>query len=370
MYGDPLTAPQIYGDRLAAPHGRKLSLRYDSKRLIHLYYHFGGSNSSTIVSAISQLSRLEELDQKSTWNFEKINTFCWTGEGGSTGRSGPDLLECQSGVNHILMALKYGLFELWPTTGLNGKLRATVLDLVTLSLIRYQLSNCGTSPQPHAPPTLDRLLHSLAVCLAEGTSANSLMVIRGPDVPVSVWENLVWQCLVTVKLRTSVAPVWLLFLLHGANRNFTLELSQSCNFSRRDKCTKLVLMTGYWGPAKRQVHSSIFIDEDEDSDGILELAKSQNYSVSLKEITYFWFASYADSFRRIYELYENTSDITIEGLQDLRRELGLDPQCWQSRIWDETQSLLRFEWEGTSCILKRSNDERHYEWEGDGAFLR
>lgn len=359
----------MYGDRPTAPRGEKLSLKYDSRRLILLYYHFEGSNSSTIVSAISQLSRLEEFDQKSTWKFEKINTFCWLGEGGCTGRSGPDPLKCQPGINHILMALKYGLFELWPTTGLNGKLRATVLDLVTLSLIRYQLSVCPTLRQPYAPPNLDRLLHSLAVCLAEGTSANSLMVIRGPDVPVSVWENLLWQCLVTVKLRTCVAPVWLLFLLHGANRDFTLELSQSCNFSRRDKCTKLVLMTGHWGPAKRQVHSSIFIDEDEDGGGILELAKSHNYSVSLKEITYFWFASYADSFRRIYELYENTSGITIEGLQDLRRELGLDPQCWQSRIWDETQSLLRSEWEGTSRILQRSKDGKHYEWEGDGAFL-
>lgn len=181
--------------------------------------------------------------------------------------------------------------------------------------------------------------------------------LGAPLVPTSVWQNLVWHSIVTINPQGSIAPVWLLFLLYGADRSFRLTLEPSCNFSTRDKCTKLMLVTGHWGPEKYQVHSPILIDEIEDSGGFLELAKSQNWSVPLKELTYFWFTPYADSFRRIYELYEDKADIPLESLNDLRRELGFDPECWQTQMWGDPQPLLQCHWQGHSWVLRCDDDQ-------------
>lgn len=299
-----------------------------------------------------------ESDSDTIWAFETRYIFKWYSNGIAVWntRIGSDTVRCQSKTCHILVAMEFGIHELWPTTTLDDNLRAAIFHRVTTSLTMYCLSAfLPTIHDTPTPPPFDRLLRSLAMCLADGASANSVMLTDEKFVSISVWENLVWHSLVTATPQASVVPVWLLFLLHGANIDFTLNLTQSCNFSTRDKSAKLILMKGHWGSDKRQVHSPILIDEDEDSGGIVELARSQDWSVSLKELTYFWFAPYADKFRRIYELLENTSDISVEGLQDLRRELGLDPQCWQSRMWGDPQSLLKNQWEGYSEILLSSD---------------
>lgn len=186
------------------------------------------------------------------------------------------------------------------------------------------------------------------------------MLIRETFVSVSRWQNLVWHNIVTTTdLPASVAPVWLLYLLHGADRSFTLSFEQSCNFSTTDKCAKLIIVTGHWGQDQHQVHSAIYIREDEDHGGIMELAKSQDGSVSLKEIACFWFPAYADKFGSIYDLYESNDDMPTESLKGLRRDLGLDPEFWQSHTWDDPRPLLRCRWEGDSRILHRPGED---EW--------
>lgn len=330
----------------------------DLERLILLYYYFSGPSISTLLSTISQVWRLVGAESDSVWEFHTGCVYQWDWSGPSLWKAylGSNPVRCQPESCRVLVAMRLGIYELWPASTLDDNLRSTILHLVTLSITTYWLSRGVAVPDTPTPPPFDRLLRCLAICLADGISANSSILIDEDRVPVSIWENLVWNSVVTVTPQTSIAPVWLLFLLHGADRNFTLTLSQSCNFSMRDKFAKLVLLTGHWGPDKRQIHSSIFIDED-DGGGIVELARSHDWSISLRNLTNFWFAPYADSFRRIYELYQNTSGISTEGLQDLRRELGLDPQCWQSREWGDPQPLLQYQWEDETWILKRSDDD-------------
>ena len=147
--------------------------------------------------------------------------------------------------------------------------------------------------------------------------------------------DMLWKSVVA-NPRASPALVWLLFLLHGADRSFTLSFEKFCNFSSIDKCSKLVLVTGYWGPDKHQVHSPIYCREGQG--GILELSKSQTWSLSLKAFTYLWFTPHADKFRKIYEVYENGADVSVENLKNLRRELGFDPEFWQTQVCDYVRS--------------------------------
>lgn len=276
---------------------------------------------------------------------------------------GPNAVRCHPAACFVLVTLEYGIFEFWKTEDLDSSLRAAALHVITSSLETHCLGKGGGPFWPPTPPPFDRLLRSLAICLSDGAEADSLMLIDETFVSVSRWQNLVWHSIVTTTdSSASVAPVWLLYLLHGADRSFTLSFERSCNFSSIDRCSNFIILTGHWGQDKHQVHSPISIREEDDDDGILELAKRQNWSVSLKEIACFWFPAYADRFRGIYDLYENNVDIPMESLKDMGRDLGLDPEFWQSRTWDDPGPLLRCKWEGDSRILRRpGEDEWSYE---------
>lgn len=268
----------------------------------------------------------------------------------------------------VLTMLEFGMYEFWPTYPVDNSLRQNILHIVTISLTRGwpSLNNVSTKFP------FDRLLRTLATCLADGASANSPMPGRERFFPVSIWQNLVWDSIMATAVfpRTFVAPVWLLFLLHGADRDFTLKFEQTSNFSARDKQGKLVLLTGQWGANKSQVHSPMQIhrgegepaSEDPDDGKILGLAQGQNWSVSLKELIYFWFPTYAERFRRIYDLYESNVDIPMERVSNLRRELGFDPECWQTQTWNNSQHLLEHNLEGTSWILEQPGYKSDEEW--------
>lgn len=292
----------------------------------------------------------------------------WWRSGGATGwwlYPGPDAVRCHPAACFVLVTLEYGLFEFWKTEDLDNNLRAAALHLITSSLENHCFGKGGGPFWPPTPPPFDRLLRSLAICLSDGAEANSLMFIHKTFVSVSRWQNLVWHNIVTTRdSSASIAPVWLLYLLHGADRSFTLSFERSCNFSSTDKCSKLVIVTGHWGSDKHQVHSPISIREDGDDGAILELARCHNWSVSLKEIACFWFPDYADRFRSIYDLYEINPDHPMAKLKDLRQDLGLDPACWQNRTWNDPQPLFRCRWEGASRILHRPGED---EW-GDEDF--
>jgi hypothetical protein len=307
-----------------------------------------------------ELRQLVKADSKPTWVFDAWQVTEWFHEGAYawSNFTESNAFRCRPEDCCILVALEHGLYELWSENALDENLRMVMLPIIMYTLMTYCLGGRWRAPNP---PPFDRLLRSLAICFADGLSVNSPLRPVGAHVPTSFWQNQVWHSIVTTKPQVSIAPVWLLFLLYGADRSFTLTLEPSCNFSTKDKCTKLIMVTSYWGPEKCQIHSPILIDEVEDSRGIMELAKSQNWSLSLKDITYLWFASYADSFRRIFELYENTADIPSESLRDLRRELGFDPECWQTQMLGDPQPFLQCRWQGTSWVLLCGDDQNYLE---------
>ncbi|KAG8167626.1 hypothetical protein KVR01_003315 [Diaporthe batatas] len=341
------------------PHGRedtksealygRLWVAAELERLISLHYHIHDSNKSTLISTISQVRLLIQSESESTWASEFMYISLWRSDG--TKHFTHFIIPCQLEDCIVLVALKLGLHELWPTTDLEGKIRDAVLCLVAMSLEGFWMRDRALQ---FVPPSFDRLLHSLAICLGGGTSTNSIMRLPSGRLRPSVWQNMVWHCIVTPCNQASVAPVWLLFILHGADTRFTLNFKQTCNFSARDKNAKTMEMTGLWGPDgyQTQIHTPILIDEDED--GILGLARNRNWSVSLEELAYFWFVPHVDSFRKVFELYGN-SHISEGAQKDLGRELGFDLECWQSQTWGDPRPLLRYPWEGETEALRDSD---------------
>lgn len=353
----------------------ELWLEDDLERLITLYYHNQDPDTSKLLSTISQLRQLVEADAKSIWACGIHYPQVWLWEDSH----GPEQLyaECRVELSVetcvILTALRFGLYEVWPTYTLADNFRSINLQFVTEALKGPW--SVMTIHSPPFGPHFNRLLQTLATCLADGTSANSAMLVGERLGNVSVWQNLVWDTIMKFGTRrpASFAPAWLLFILFGADRDFTISFEKSCNFSSKDRRGRLVILTGKWGVSKSQVHSPTYLNGDEygdngeggcggqdsDSSKILDLARRHDWSVPLKELTYFFFPSYADSFRRIYDLYESNVDITLERLLALRRELGLDPECWQTQEWSNVLPRLQFNWEGVSHLLKDSEYESY-----------
>lgn len=320
----------------------------DVRRLTALYYHLKEPNTSSIFSTLEHLMQIANVEATPTSRLLMRYIFSW-GHGGFCGGKlyeGPDQVDCPSATIVVLEAVGYGLHELWPAEVLDESLREIALHLIEESLASYS-SVCRDYFLDPKPP-FDRLLRSAAKCLADGTSPNSLVRVDANHVPVTVWQNLAWGSIISSNPRASFAPVWLLFLLHGANQDFTLTFERSCNFDEVDKTGKLVTVEGRWGSEKRQVHEPIFVREDHHR--IFGLAKCQDWSVSLRDITYFWFPKHVEQFRRVYDLHENGNGSFLENLEDVRRDLGLDPQLWRNREWEIPQSLFQ-DWEGSSEIV-------------------
>lgn len=369
------TGPDVRNQSMSEELYGRIWLVHDLERLITLYYRTHDPDTSKPLSIIYQLRQLVKADAKSYWTY----TIYYPFEGMWDVKYGPGkgyrqyLIELQVEECVILTALRFGLHEVWPTYNLDNNLRNTTLQVVTEALHgSWSVMSTHTFPPG---PQYNRLLQTLATCLANGTSANALMLVHTSFGNVSVWQSLVWDTIVTSGEIGSTshmqAPTWLLFILYGADRDFTVTFEQSCNFSCRDRRGKLILLTGKWGVDKSQIHSPVHLNvggDGDDGEGgcdgqdsnlgkMLDLAKRHGWAVPLKELACFWFPDYADHFRRIYDLYESNLDITLERLSELRRELGFDPECWQTQEWSDVQSPLQHKWEGRSRLLGDSEYE-------------
>lgn len=363
------TGPDVRNQSMSEDLYGDIWLVNDLQRLFTLYYHTRDPDISKLLSAIYQLRQLVQADAKSHWKIFILypHEWTWWGVKYSTRQRYTDcLVELQVEECIILTALRSGLYEFWPTYALDNNLRSITLQAVTEAL-RPAGSIMSMLPISYGPHR-NRLLQTLATCLANGTSANALMRVDTRFVNVSVWQSLVWDTIATFGQigSASQAPMWLLFILYGADRDFTVTFEQSCNFSCGDRRGKLFLLTGKWGVDKSQVHSPVYLNgggdgddgegecdgQDSDLCKILDLAKRHGWSVPLKELACFFFPRYAGSFRRIYDLYESNLDITLERLSELRREFGLDPEHWQTQEGSDIQSRLQYQWEGGSQLLR------------------
>lgn len=317
----------------------------DVRRLFTIFHHFQSPDSSNIRWALQQLWQMARMEATSPAKLTTSYICKWVK--GRWGTASPTITTYRYPENEIcLLAVEYGLYEFWPP----GRRHNDLLELILYRVVEetsfgwYSKHNCvwqGATP-------FDRMVRTLATCLAYGVPTNAYICVKESHVSVTVWQNLVWHCIVTSTFRASPVPVWLLLLLHGAEQNFTLKFEQTCNFSQIDKSGKLISVTGLWGTQNKQVHSPIYIHEDQC--GIVELAKVQDWSVSLLDIIGFWLPRHVERFRRIHHLVGEGKSLPEEQLQNLKLEFGFDLASWRDQVWDIPEALFQ-SWEGHSELL-------------------
>lgn len=316
----------------------------DVRRLLTVFHYFQNPDSSTILWALQQLWQLARTEATSPANLS-TSPYISKWSRGKWDTLGPNTTVYRYPENEIfLLAAERGLYEFSPPgKGHNDLLELTLYRVVDRILFGwYSKHNCvwqGETP-------FDRIVRSLAICLAYGVPANTLIWVKESHVSVSIWQNLVWHCIVTSTFRASLVPVWLLFLLHGAEQNFTLKFEQTCNLSQIDKSGKLISVTGLWGTQKEQFHSPIYIHEDQC--GIVELAKVQDWSVSLLDIIGFWLPRHIAQFQRIHDLV-GEGKVFPKDPQQLQN-LKIEFASWHDQAWDIPEALFQ-SWEGRSELL-------------------
>lgn len=317
----------------------------DLRRIFTIFYYFQSLDSSTIRWALQQLWQMARTETTSPAKVPTTYICKWIS--GRAESISPFIVTYRYPEREIcLLAAQHGLYEFSPPLKRYDELKELMLDRTVdaISLgwyIKHYLVWQGRAP-------FDRLVRTLATCLAYGVPTNTLMYVKESHVSVTIWQNLVWHCIVTSTFRASPVPVWLLFLLHGAERNFTLKFEQTCNFSEIDKSGKLISVTGLWGAQNEQVHSPIHIHEDQH--GIVELAKVQGWSVSLVDIIGLWLPRHVEKFLRIHHLVGEGNILPEEQLQDLKLEFGFDLASWHDQVWDIPEALFQ-SWEGHSELL-------------------
>lgn len=333
-------------------------LKPDICRLTTLFFLSKDSDISTLLWVLDQLKRLANAESHPKSKYFYYCIYRW--KNGRAAGWGSCNITCQSSDHITMTALSQGLYECWPAGEIDEVVCDVILHEIQTSLMSYHISR-GSGFDDEVP-SFDRLLRSLTCCLASGTSANAPIHHSNIIQPkVNVWHNLIWHSIWTSKFTAPHGPVWLLFLLHGADTNFWLTFERSPDDgATEENGSKLLSVIGQFGAGKHQPYLPLMIHENHG--GIVDIAKAQDWSVSLKDIVSFWFPAQAHVFRRLIDLNETAiGKHSPEDLKGLRREYGFDLESWQPQEWGISEPLFK-SWTGISQIL---DWERQYNEDSD-----
>lgn len=273
-----------------------------------------------------------------------------------------------------------GINELWPADdgiGTASFSPDTMLHLVTSSIqyfhwFPYLLFHDGRSGTD-SKVIVDRLVQTLTLTLAKGASPNSKphgLPYRShsrhqtPD--ITVWQFLVWNSIVAGAESTMpIRALWLLFLIHDADTNIQLtfmrqeDYPKDCADSDSDSDLQgfadegpQLIMSGKFGIERRELFTPVVVAENHG--GIVDLAKSQGGTMSLRDIVSLWFPDHAEDFRNVIDLNERRiGKPSAEELRCLRQKHGFDLDNWQAREWEIPRPLIK-NWSSGSSIKKSS----------------
>lgn len=268
-------------------------------------------------------------------------------------------MDCVASERCRWLAFGLGIHELGLPDGGVGA-ASNFMDMM-LQMVQSTLLNVEPATR-FGNLAFSRLLRSLTLVLANGASPNARLLVQERYVDPTRWDFLVWHSIMTSP-GVPIQALWLLFLLHGADVNFhltfrkpTLEICEdsedvqdvgnkedgeagSCahwapNASERPH----MLMSGQFGRERVEPFSPVAVAEDHG--GIVELARSQNWTVSLLDIVSFWFPEDAKTFRKLIELNESHGD-ERDDMRKLRRDYGFDLDNWQAGEWEIPRPLLQ-----------------------------
>lgn len=335
---------------------------FDSDRLMELYYSCSDADPYSVISTCNRLTMLakHEVHPGSYHSLDYVsNLACAWSNGGqevtTVGRLKIVSLVCHVSTIPSLQGFLKGFYELWPAecTGddvqgsSNPFSRSNMLHIASILEPMDGQRSILRSNQTVRNRKVDRTLRTLAYALGMGASPNTPIYDRQGN--ISLWQLTIWRSIVASGSYISPVPVWLLFLLHGADPFFSLTFDISSDDETGGADDRRFRVTGRFGYEEHVLCSPVYICEDHG--GIAELARRQNWTVSLRDIVSVWFPAHAEAFHRLIGLNEERiGEPSPEELKDLRREFGFELDSWQPVDWELPKPLLQ-SWTGESRVL-------------------
>lgn len=358
-----------YGDLEFASEG----IEFEVMRITSIYYTIKDPDISTLLSTFNQLSKLVDLDTEIyptptprtlRLSFPQI----WSQGYLSFG----DIIEFTGGLPSEIcrwIGFSLGINELWP---MDDDVGATpfsknnvMLQLVANTLMRLYWET--GEAEKLGSPTFNKMLQTTSLALAKGASPNAELrlvakqdLFHNPDTDIdspcphpclTQWYLLIWHSILTTEPGVPMQALWLLFLVHGADTNFWLTFEETSDENSEDhgQEERQLIMSGEFGTERHELFTPVTVAEDHG--GIVELAKKQDWTVSLSDLVCFWFPDHAEEFRALIHLNQSrVGNPSAEELKDLRQKYCFDPGAWQNREWEIPGPLLR-SWFGDSHII-------------------
>lgn len=365
------------------------NFQQDLERLIYIYYTVRPQSVSTLTSAFDELARIADTELQSDslpCSTGIAYPFYWEQAGGHFVNASEHLVvQCLPSDFCRVKGLELGINELWPVddgVGTASLSPDTMLHLVTSSIQFLHVPSILLSLRHGRPKTaskaVDRLVQTLTLALAKGASPNSKLHALPPEHPsarqtpdITAWQILVWNSIMMGEdLGIPIRALWLLFLIHDADTNTQLTFERLEDHTRTSADSDLqefadkgqegpqLVMSGKFGKESRELFEPVVVAENHG--GIVDLAKSQGGTVSLRDIVSLWFPDHAEEFRNVIDLNESrVGKPSADELRFLRQKNGFDLDKWQAREWEIPQPLFK-SWSGHSRIkesVRRYNSE-------------
>jgi hypothetical protein len=114
----------------------------------------------------------------------------------------------------------------------------------------------------------------------------------------------------------------------------------------------MVAVEAKYGQDKEVIFSRIYVPSN--SGGILDLARDNNWSLSLRDLIQFRFPESAERMQRLLDLNANRlGSSSPEELAALTAEYGFDLESWRSVDYEVPKPLFET-WSGTTRLLPES----------------
>jgi hypothetical protein len=329
--------------------------RREVRKLLRHYYDQGETDSSLsyLLTALQRLrtftmteAGLEAKDQRAIsipyeWTNGLATQYC------------TKLLTLQVTDDLIGLGAEAGLEEFLLSSTDNSSL-VDINDQFHRLLndhIRGEASRRRSSVHICVPP--DRRLRLFRYCLDHGLSPETPAC---PDfeyeedlaVP-TIWHLLLWYSVIAVSLDHPPALLFLIFLANGANPHFWLSFDPSHGIERFHG---MVAVMGHYGLEKHVAFSPIFVPARPSP--VLDLARQKNWLLSLKDLIELWTPRDADKVRKLIDMNANDCGRSVDQLQNVKIEFGLDADTWPVLdVNEEIPQPLFPSWDGTTARLDK-----------------
>ncbi|KAK4167356.1 hypothetical protein QBC43DRAFT_331622 [Cladorrhinum sp. PSN259] len=342
--------------RLGGNWTRGVQARFNSEllQLLRDYYDLGETDSSPsyLLTALQRLRTFTMTEAGLEAKAEEAISIPYEWTNGLVTYYCNKMLTLHVTGNLIKRGAQAGLQEFLLSSADNSPLDINdQFHCLLVDHIRDEASR-RDSPGPICVPP-GRRLRFFRYCLDHGLSPETPACLdfgdlEGLAVP-TIWHLLLWYSVIAVSLDHSPALLFSIFLANGANPHFWLSFDPSHGIERFHG---MVAVMGHYGLEKHVAFSPIFVPARPSP--VLDLARQKNWLVSLKDLVELWTPRDADKVRKLIDMNANDCGRSVDQLQNVKIEFGLDADTWPVLdVNEEIPQPLFPSWDGTTKRLDK-----------------